>query len=72
MYDLEAIDSWRHLRHPALFPKLAAIVPAHPVAPTMGELDRMAQAERQRQRADQVLERKKRPGPKPRALSPSR
>ncbi len=72
MYDLEAIDRWRHLRHPALFPELAAIAMPHPAAPTMGELDRMAQAERQRQRAEQFLERKKRPGPKPRAPSPHR
>lgn len=61
MYDLDAIDRWRHLRHPALFPELAAIAPAHPAAPTMGELAREAEAKRRQQREDQDLRRKKRP-----------
>lgn len=29
MYDLEAVDRWRHRRHPALFPEFAALSQVH-------------------------------------------
>ena len=71
MYDLEAIDRWRHLRHPHLFPELKGTpTPSAPqvTAETMGQRFREA---RQRQRAEQELKRKKRPEPKPRAPTAS-
>lgn len=33
MYDLEAVDRWRHRRHASLFPELAATLPPEPAPP---------------------------------------
>ena len=49
MYDLEAVDRWRHGRHPAQFPELTAVTEAvHVVAPakSLGEKSREAQERR--------------------------
>lgn len=49
MYDLEAVDRWRHLRHREFFPELtAAAVETQPDAPkpSMGERFRAAQERR--------------------------
>ena len=49
MYDLEAVDRWRHGRHPAQFPELTAVTEAvHVVSPakSLGEKSREAQERR--------------------------
>lgn len=49
MYDLEAVDRWRHLRHKELFPELTAEpIESQPEAPkpSMGERFRAAQERR--------------------------
>lgn len=55
IYCLEAIDRWRHLRHPSLFPELVALgatqTPAIPApAKSMGELAREGEERRRQER----------------------
>ncbi|BCM83815.1 hypothetical protein [Methylobacterium indicum] len=54
MYDLEAIDRWRHLRHPSLFPELVALgamqTPALPApARDLGEIAYEAEQKRRQE-----------------------
>lgn len=49
MYDLEAVDRWRHRRHPSLFPELTAgDEPQTPIAPakSLGAIAREAEERR--------------------------
>ena len=48
MYDLEAVDRWRHQRHPSQFPELTAHADAVSSAPhkSMGAIAREAQERR--------------------------
>ncbi len=55
MYCLEAIDRWRHLRHPSLFPELVALGAVQTPAVTapaksMGELAREGEERRRQER----------------------
>jgi hypothetical protein len=51
MYCLEAIDRWRHLRHPSLFPELAAGGEAPtPAAPKVDMVERAREGEEWRRR----------------------
>lgn len=48
MYDLEAVDRWRHRRHPGLFPELTAgeIAPTSAPAKSLGAISREAEERR--------------------------